>query len=248
MNPEAVPETLTTDQLKGAVWIFFAKYSIAGDSFDIDDLLTELEDLQTEPDEDLDAKWRAAIASVNIEGKVVTLEPGLAIALAFFNLIDWDGDLAIKTTLQNKLTQRGLDGNLNPETVTNWEDAWSRWNFADAATAESWALNALEPEDEAANATFEDGDDSDEDEEEETDEVVKPAWKVGMSYATVFIVFRIIMWAMVSPGHLPALALAGEFSNKWMLIGVSLLLMFIAWVILTIIVTLIVLLWRLGKK
>jgi len=281
MNPEAAPATLTTDQLKAVVWVFFAKYSVAGDPFDIDDLLPELEAWQTESDEDLDTKWQTAIVGADTDGKIVTLEQGLVIALTFFNLVEWGGDLAIKATLQNKLTQRGLDGNLNSETVANWEAAWRHWDDADIATVESWAVNILDPDDEAADATFEDDDDPDEDEYEDADESdyqdsydeeatadddyddddyddedeedadseeVKPAWKVGMSYATVFIVFRIVMWAMVSPGHLPALALAGDFSNKWMLIGVSLLLMFIGWAILTIIVTLLVLIWRFGKS
>lgn len=104
MHPEsAAPSTLTAEQLPAVMWAFFDKYQDTEDSFEIFELVNQLEQWQKSADRDLDAQWSQLVAKSQIDPAAITLMQGLSLAIEFFDQLEWDGDLTAKATLQNNI-------------------------------------------------------------------------------------------------------------------------------------------------
>ncbi|WP_285182694.1 hypothetical protein, partial [Mycobacterium tuberculosis] len=77
MHPEsAAPLTLTAEQLPAVMWAFFDKYQDTEDSFEIFELVNQLEQWQKSADRDLDAQWSQLVAKSQIDPAAITLMQG----------------------------------------------------------------------------------------------------------------------------------------------------------------------------
>lgn len=228
MHPEGAPQTLTMRQLRAVVWVFISRYNLKDDPFDIYSLLNALESWQVSGDAKLDAQWQQIVDASDVDPQAITLVEGLSLALQLLDQAEWDGDLTAKVTLQNKLTQRTLDGKLNEETERNWVYAWQHWDLAQPANTEQWARHF--------DAEFNDEDDDDESQEQ-------PAWKLGASYSTVLIAVRLIAYGMFRPESVPGLAAVG-MSNQALGAMVSVGIVLVAWLITAIVITIGIWGWR----
>lgn len=234
MHPAAAPATLTAKQLQGATWAFLDKYSVGYDPFELRSFVASIEEWQTTGDSVLDEQWRAVVKTVGVDVTRITLEQGLDITLAFLDQADWeDTDLAEKATLQNKLTQRTIDGHLNPETMSNWKVAWQHWNLAAVLTTENWASD---------NLSFTDDEDYDDD-----GAGVRPAWQLGAVYSALYVILRLILLAVGQPGRLPTAVLSIEMSNQVLTVLVSILIIVAVWLLVAAIITSVIWLWRRWK-
>ena len=234
MHPAAAPASLSAKQLLGATWAFLDKYSVGYDPFELRSFVASIEEWQTTGDSVLDEQWRAVVKTVGVDVTRITLEQGLDITLAFLDQADWeDTDLAEKATLQNKLTQRTIDGHLNPETMSNWKVAWQHWNLAAVLTTENWASD---------NLSFTDDEDYDDD-----GAGVRPAWQLGAVYSALYVILRLILLAVGQPGRLPTAVLSIEMSNQVLAVLVSILIIVAVWLLVAAIITSVIWLWRRWK-
>ncbi|MDN6252247.1 MAG: hypothetical protein L0J27_04275, partial [Lactiplantibacillus plantarum] len=81
MHPEfAAPLTLTAEQLPAVMWAFFDKYQDTEDSFEIFELVNQLEQWQKSADRDLDAQWSQLVAKSQIDPAAITRMQGLSLA------------------------------------------------------------------------------------------------------------------------------------------------------------------------
>ncbi|MCT0195577.1 hypothetical protein [Lactiplantibacillus plantarum] len=237
MHPEsAAPLTLTAEQLPAVMWAFFDKYQDNEDSFEIFELVNQLEQWQKSADRDLDAQWSQLVAKSQIDPAAITLMQGLSLAIEFFDQLEWDGDLTAKATLQNKLMQRTLDDTLNDETTANWADAWQHWDLADPLTTEQWARR------------FDPADDYEEDEDEsKEDGSARPAWQLGASYSTVLIAMRLVAYGVLRPESVPGMATV-KMANRALAATVSIGIVLVAWLVTAILITIVIWGWRWLRK
>ncbi|MDN6355749.1 MAG: hypothetical protein L0J81_06840 [Lactiplantibacillus plantarum] len=237
MHPEfAAPLTLTAEQLPAVMWAFFDKYQDTEDSFEIFELVNQLEQWQKSADRDLDAQWSQLVAKSQIDPAAITLMQGLSLAIEFFDQLEWDGDLTAKATLQNKLMQRTLDDTLNDETTANWADAWQHWDLADPLTTEQGARR------------FDPADDYEEDEDEsEEDDAARPAWQLGASYSTVLIAMRLVAYGVLRPESVPGMATV-KMANRALAATVSIGIVLVACLVTAILITIVIWGWRWLRK
>lgn len=236
MHPEfAAPLTLTAEQLPAVMWAFFDKYQDTEDSFEIFELVNQLEQWQKSADRDLDAQWSQLVAKSQIDPAAITRMQGLSLAIELFDQLEWDGDLTAKATLQNKLMQRTLDDTLNDETTANWADAWQHWDLAlaDPLTTEQWARR-FDPADDYEDESEEDG-------------AARPAWQLGASYSTVLIAMRLVAYGVLRPESVPGMATV-KMANRALAATVSIGIVLVAWLVTAILITIVIWGWRWLRK
>ncbi|UQK35248.1 hypothetical protein MKM38_05650 [Lactiplantibacillus plantarum] len=234
MHPEfAAPLTLTAEQLPAVMWAFFDKYQDTEDSFEIFELVNQLEQWQKSADRDLDAQWSQLVAKSQIDPAAITRMQGLSLAIELFDQLEWDGDLTAKATLQNKLMQRALDDTLNDETTANWADAWQHWDLADPLTTEQWARR-FDPADDYEDESEEDG-------------AARPAWQLGASYSTVLIAMRLVAYGVLRPESVPGMATV-KMANRALAATVSIGIVLVAWLVTAILITIVIWGWRWLRK
>ncbi|MCB7149305.1 hypothetical protein LG341_04095 [Lactiplantibacillus plantarum] len=234
MHPEfAAPLTLTAEQLPAVMWAFFDKYQDTEDSFEIFELVNQLEQWQKSADRDLDAQWSQLVAKSQIDPAAITRMQGLSLAIELFDQLEWDGDLTAKATLQNKLMQRTLDDTLNDETTANWADAWQHWDLADPLTTEQWAQR-FDPADDYEDESEEDG-------------AARPAWQLGASYSTVLIAMRLVAYGVLRPESVPGMATV-KMANRALAATVSIGIVLVAWLVTAILITIVIWGWRWLRK